>query len=489
MRRLGAVALACGVLLGSVSAQANGRFPRSQRLVIDPGDPTHMVLAGTFGLAITRDGGEDWIHVCEAAFAEPNAILDPLVGFSQDRKLYTGTLLDLRQSDEALCEFDVVLGEPTELVPDYTFDADGSSLLAITSGSTDGKDVAQIQWSADGRAWSNLGAAIENRAMLTLDVAPSDPDRLYATALAPDPDPDAGGAQQGILLRSADRGETWEELVIEGTSFDAQPFIAAMHPTDPDTLFVRLSAIRLNDFDLPVANDTLLVSRDGGETWQERLRKAARLFAFAISPDGLTMLAGFGVPDNSEIDFLAADYGLYRMPVTDSGEDPEHLLEGIPVQCLTWTDEKLFVCLKQFEAGFELGVTQNFDFRDLDELEPMLLLNEVTGPRNCPGDTEAAACAGLWETSCSQLFACEQGTTQDAGSDVDNSTVDAQADASTEAPSEVAPEVEPEQTVELQRRASEGSCNCRVPRSDAGLRATALWLLIVGVVLGRRRDK
>ncbi len=410
MRRIGIHILAwlfCALI--STPLYANGRFPRAQRLIIDPGDPAHMVLAGTFGLAVTTDAGESWVHVCESAFTDPNFILDPLVAFTQDSSLFTGTAVDLRRSDPGACEFDVVLGQPGELVPDYTIDVDGQTLLALVAGDESPSQFS-IQVSADANNWEPLGEPFLQRSALTLDVSPADEQRLYVTALAPMED--GGAGQRGILLRSPDRGQTWQEWEIPGTSFDAQPFIAAMHPTNPDVLYVRLDARKLDDLQLAVADDALLVTKDGGQTWKELVRKQAKLFAFALSPDTSTILAGYGTPDDATVGADNNQYGLYRITDAEQGDgsftsaEVNHLLQEIPVHCLTWTADRLYVCLKQFEAGFELGVTSDHDFTELSQITPLLLLNHVEGPTSCESGTEAAVCAGLWETDCMRLFAC-----------------------------------------------------------------------------------
>jgi hypothetical protein len=424
--------LVCLLCLGLTRlAAANGRFPRAQRLIQDPGDPAHLVLAGTFGLAITGDGGQTWQHVCESAFSDPSFILDPLISFSQDRTLYTGTSLDLRRSDSSACEFDVVLGEAGVLVPDYTFDVDGQTLLALTSTIVEGRDHATIQTSPDGLNWETLGAPLEQKSVLTLDVAPSDAQRLYVSALVPRFD-GAGVlvGQQGVLLRSEDRGASFEELAIPGTSFESQPFIAKIHPSDPDTIYLRLSGQFQNDLELPIADDVLLISRDAGASWQELIRRSAKLFAFTLSPDAETILVGFGPPDDSAIGADLTQYGLYRITgveasvpeVSTDGGPPasepnapdsgtqgivvDHFIQNIAGHCLTWLPEGLYVCLRQFDAGFEVAFTEDPNFTDISELTPLLLLNRVEGPRQCPEESEAAVCASRWETDCRRLFAC-----------------------------------------------------------------------------------
>ena len=44
------------------------------------------------------------------------------------------------------------------------------------------------------------------------------------------------------------------------------------------------------------AHDALLYSGDGGATWTEVFRSRAKLFGFALSPDGSEVLIGYGDP-------------------------------------------------------------------------------------------------------------------------------------------------------------------------------------------------
>ena len=63
-RHLG-VALAASLALASGTASANGRYPNADMLIVDPGEPSHLVLRATFGTLVSRDGGQRWSWICE----------------------------------------------------------------------------------------------------------------------------------------------------------------------------------------------------------------------------------------------------------------------------------------------------------------------------------------------------------------------------------------------------------------------------------------
>ena len=90
LRLLWCLALLAATALVSGSAAANGRFPRSERLLEDPRDTSHLILAGTFGLIVSSDAGGSWDYVCEASFAEAGLDLDPLVALASDGALLAG---------------------------------------------------------------------------------------------------------------------------------------------------------------------------------------------------------------------------------------------------------------------------------------------------------------------------------------------------------------------------------------------------------------
>ena len=58
-----------GALLGSLlangTARANGAFPSSGQILIDPTDPTRVGVRATYGLVETADGGASFRWTCE----------------------------------------------------------------------------------------------------------------------------------------------------------------------------------------------------------------------------------------------------------------------------------------------------------------------------------------------------------------------------------------------------------------------------------------
>src|SRR5690348_10118351 len=60
-------------------AWANGKFPASEQLVVDPGDPAHLVVQTTFGMLVSRDEGGSFDWVCESGAGYGGSYNPPIV--------------------------------------------------------------------------------------------------------------------------------------------------------------------------------------------------------------------------------------------------------------------------------------------------------------------------------------------------------------------------------------------------------------------------
>ncbi|HEX6274562.1 MAG TPA: hypothetical protein VFZ53_16075, partial [Polyangiaceae bacterium] len=195
--------LACSLVLalGAVegAAFANGRFPRAQRLIEDNGDAERLTLAATYGLLVTNDRGGEWRHVCELAYAFSRDELDPLVEIPPDGSMLVTAAHSLNRAPRPFCAFEPVLGGAgTETVVDYALDASNRSrVLAMHMSSGDEGIVNSLYESLDaGRTFAPFGTplpAADVAFAVTLDIAPSEPNRIYVSA--------AGKAEAELLLR------------------------------------------------------------------------------------------------------------------------------------------------------------------------------------------------------------------------------------------------------------------------------------------------
>lgn len=466
------VALCLVASLGTWSAlaSANGRFPRAMRLAETTGDASQLAVYGTYGLLVTRDSGQHWYHVCESATGPFNGEAAMLEGLSGGR-LLLGTDADLKRSADRACNWSPVLTPgPSSLLDDVTrSQADGDLFVLLNNLDPDAGLFVTVQRSDDDAdtflPFAELPPEMIERAF-TLDVAPSDPDLIYVSGVAPD--------GTGVVVRLTDQGQTAEAFALPLSSAAAAPYIAAVHPSDPNTLFVRTDELTLID-NTTTANDRLLMSRDGGETWTELIERHAKLLGFALSPDGDTLLAGYGDPVLFSFAVDSDDVGIYRFDLdalednTDAAAPFEKISEE-STTCLRWTPDNLFACFTQQETGFEIGVTPSpmGNTAATLELTPLLNLSEVR-PLQCAADSNAAQCLDDiiygWPAACTKLGAPCEDDAADAGSPV-------------------APPLPPQDD-------EKSGCNCRLAgKPSAGTRSewafvAAIWGLF-GCLVSRR---
>jgi hypothetical protein len=439
-------------LLSTTPSAANGRFPTAQQVLEHPGDPDRLWLRATWGFITTSDRGKSWRWICEAAVGYGDGE-DPAFAIAGDGRLLAGLFAGLAASSDLGCEWGFPSAALTDrFVVDLSTEPDDPSrtLALISMGQGVGTFLNQIHRSTDnGATWTQVGSDLGTTLVaLTLDTAPSLPSRLYVSGVVTQKT-DAGSTAQGAILRSDD-ATTWQTLDIPGSTLQSAPFIAAVDPGDPDTLFVRLNG---------QLEDALVHTTTGGQSFEELLRGKGELYGFALSPDGSTVLAGFGDPrDGRDVD--PAVMGIWRSSTASFAF--ERVFEH-PVSCLKWTAAGVYACAKQNEAGFELGISQD----EGESFESLLVLDDVTGPLECAPETDTGRlCPQRLPDLCRQTGICPDGGAADAGG------ADAAQPATTGAE-------------------SASGCGCAVPMSGRkpALRVTAFLLSIAlaGALRSRRR--
>jgi hypothetical protein len=388
------------------SASANGRFPRAQRLIESPSNGDELTLAATYGILVSHDRGKNWYFVCETAFASQTLTgIDVTVEMTSDGNLLAGIFSSIRASGDKACSWRAVLPEKDgQSVPDLLVSKSASDVaIAVTAADVGvGARSVELKESLDkGNTWNKLGASLPSDFVyaLTVDEAPSDPSRLYVSGI--------NKSNQGVLVRSTDRGKTWKTLNILTTSQSDQPYIAAVHPTNPDIVFVRTSGIT-QEFE-EAASDALIYSTNGGDDWKEITRKQAKLFGFALSPDAKTLLLGYGDLLEAGIAMDPGAFGIYKADTAELVDDSSltQIYAGA-INCLTWTKKGVYACTAQAEAGFALGFRADaaFTLETKDPFAPLLKQPEIKGPQPCPKCTNGTFCDADWAATCVNIGAC-----------------------------------------------------------------------------------
>ncbi|HEX6765281.1 MAG TPA: hypothetical protein VF103_07375 [Polyangiaceae bacterium] len=401
------LALAFTVASAPGSARANGRFPRAERLLEREGDPNGLVLSATYGLLFTGDRGGEWRHLCDLGFAFANAELDPMVGVFPDGSTIVKGIRSLNRAPPPGCAFEAVLGgEGTDTVADFTLDRSAPNrvlALLMDRGDDGGVENRVLESTDAARTFAPLGVPLPEAEVtfgITLDVAPSDPQRLYVTA--------TGRDVADVFVRSDDGAATWSTTPL-ALDADENPYIAAVHPANADAVYVRTDLWAATPDGYYEANDGLFYSDDGGTSFREIFRAKAKLFGFALSPDGSEVLVGYGDPVDPGGRLVdPAALGIYRARTADFAF--EKIYDG-GVSCLSWTSTGLYVCTSQEERGFALGFSPgpDFDLGVADPFTPLLDLRNVAGPLECPACSSGASCAESWATTCAVLGSCDAG--------------------------------------------------------------------------------
>ncbi len=298
MRRLFvALAVASATLGASTLAHANGRFPAANQLVSAPDDPSTIFVRATFGILVTTDGGKDWDWICEQAIGlGPTTTVDPSIGITATTNVIASTFTSLFMSPDRGCTWNPATAFAHTLTQDVAVRADNPHIaLALTNGYVSQSDAGVALYSSqiftptdDGVTWASAVPPIDPTLVLeTLDVAASDPMRIYVSGIR-----GVGASSVGVLLESRDQGMTFTEhdIPLDLTN-EVAPYIAAIDPTNADHVYVRTSP------SLPT-NPTRVILFDASQASDASTGLTTLLtmgdptLGFAITPDGSKIYAG-----------------------------------------------------------------------------------------------------------------------------------------------------------------------------------------------------
>jgi hypothetical protein len=433
---LGAAA-ALGVVCAAPPALANGRYPAAGQIAVHPVNSDHILIRATYGVLITHDGGASWSWICEAAIGY-GGFDDPMMAITADGSIIAGLFAGLSATHDGGCAWELAGGGLLQHnVVDLAMErADPSHAVLLTSSIFDDDDIVTQVWGSmdHGRTWTRALADLPKTFLgVTLDGAPSDPEQIYVSGRFNTP------PFQGILYRSLDRGATWAYHPVPGSDDQHLPYIGAIDPADAGIVYVRVDG---------ASDDALLVTKDGGATWQEAFH-AASLLGLALSPDGTKIAVG------SDMD------GLWIAP-TATLEFKQ--VSSLGVRCLTWTAAGLFACAEESTDGFTAGVSTD----DGHTFSPLMNVEAICGtPTACSSSSATRkACASLWPTI---ALSIGQGEPCGVTPSADASASSGGAGATSEG------------------GVTHGGCACNavVTRPEASLRLA--WMAVPGLLRARRR--
>lgn len=410
---------ALGALAAAPAAEANGRFPASNDVIVHPTDPSILIARVTFGLLVSRDRGATWDWVCEQAVGFSGAE-DPMYVITPNGSLAASTFSGLSRSKDAACSW-AFEGGPlaNQVFIDLAAQpGDAKSYVAFAS-SYDRQEVDSgallfksflFETKDEGATFTQLGPAMDSTILgETVDLT-SDPNRIYVSAIR-----GSGTELKGYLLVSRDRGKTWTEIPFPLEPEERAPYIAAVDPKNPDRVYVRTARA----VDKP---SRLLVSDDAGKTFRTIFSATGPLLGFALSPDGSKVYVGGPGPGPTQQGQPRPADGVQVASTTDFAFTKK---SNIAAQCLRATRDGLWACSNE-ASGFVLGVSSD----DGATFAPRLArLCDVRGPLACAAGTPAAVeCPKLWPRQRNDLGQCDGKPYAPDGGPLDAGTRDAPID-------------------------------------------------------------
>jgi MYXO-CTERM domain-containing protein len=407
-------ALGMMLLLTASGAEANGRFPRGEHLIEYP-DGNRMLLAATFGLVVTSDGGKDWHYVCETAFSyQPPTATDqgysgdPLLALTAEGSLLAGVQKWITKSSDHACGWAKSFEDADKTVDDIAVAPSNRNTAVALIHSISTNTTQVYETTNAGATWAPIGTPL-NMIQLgyTIDVDPVDPNHLMVSGLT-----SLMGENTGVFLNTTNHGMTWTLSSIPKTSLNAAPYIAAVHPTDGKTVFVRTDEWVDDGAGANWASDALLVTRDGGQTWTEVIRVkgmeggGAKLFGFAVSPDGGTILAGYGdAVEGGGRNVDRSAMGVYRASAPDYafGADPTAIYVA-SATCLTWTTRGIYICGSPDGAHKYLAFANDISKVNSAGITKLMETDKLSGEPPCCSGRATTTCD--WAVECPRFEAC-----------------------------------------------------------------------------------
>jgi photosystem II stability/assembly factor-like uncharacterized protein len=391
-----AAPLSAAIVLVTATALGNGRFPAADQLLIDPSDPMHIVVRTTFGFVESRNGGKEWLWTCEDIIGRI-ANQDPPFAVTGDGSVVVAVPFEgVSVTHDHGCTWTKAPAPLAgQLAVDVTLEPDDAAgVVVLTSTNDTDWDAGPgapsefrnlvVETKDHGVTWSLLGVPLARDFIAaTIEIAHSDPKRIYASGVFGDP-------LKGAVERSEDGGKTWSRAVVPTGSDIGSVYISAVDAQNADRLFVRVLAQA--DPATMATPTVLLESTDKGNTWREVAKTAEGMLGFALSPDG------------SKLAYGTLGQGVFVGPSDGSG--PLMNVSELPNRCLTWSAAGLYACgtdlgrnvpvngpSSQTPNTFAVGLSHDMG-KSYDTLYKLF----QTCPTQCPEDSRYnRVCRMAWE--------------------------------------------------------------------------------------------
>lgn len=348
-----------GASLTPAISQANGRYPAAQYFALGEGDAAQrMAIVTTFGLVLSTDGGRTWHWSCEEAL-DYSGQFDPTVAITSNGSLVVGLPDGVSVAQTDWCGFARPAGFVREPVADLS--SAGGVVVAMTTPSLG--EQAIYRSDNHGMDWRRMWGRAEFYSH-TVDVAPSDTQRVYATAWL-------RGARPA-LFRSDNGGSVMNEI----SSDFAGGYIAYLAWIDPlsaDSLLIRA--------DLDPMGTQLLRSTNGGRALTRILSAGSPLIAVTAAPGGTRIWAS------------STNLGERIQRTVDGGASWASVQSTLRPRSMRFARERLYATANEQDNGFSFACSRD----DGESFRPVFSLTELLGPEACPeGSPVRTICTPLW---------------------------------------------------------------------------------------------
>lgn len=360
MRRSVWVLLAA-LLLVSPSARANGRFPATTTNVWKPGDPQTGLLATTFGMLLTSDGGASWRWLCEDVLGNVGTA-DPAFAITATGAILAGTPQHLVVSRDGGCSWTEVGGPVAGAwITDVQVAGDGAVWVATANGTAANDAYLSTD---DGKTFAPAHVPETMAFWKTLRVAPSDPKRVYVSGYRIAAN---GSGAEIILYRTDNAGQSWTKL---GGSFGTVTEVPlfGVSPANPDVVLVHVIG----------PAETLYRSTNAGQSFDPVFQPTVQLTTFAFEADGQHAVTASTFVHGGV--WTSDDGGAHFAPATQ-----QPLLACVDQR----SDGTLYGCASNWVPDFmALGVSTDHG----QSFSKTFRFNEMAGALQCPDGTPGKTC-------------------------------------------------------------------------------------------------
>jgi hypothetical protein len=455
--RLAAVCLAVAAL-GPAVARANGALPATIQVLLPPAAPGTIIVATTFGLITSADGGATWQWICEHDAGDQGKAYQ--LAAPPAVRVFSLATEGLVRSDDVGCGWSFVLERSTALPFDYFPDPGNPDRVLALALLRDGKGTSAIvELTVGATAGMHvLYGAPMGEEVNTVELARANPRIAYATLRT------QGGAVPARLARSDDAGATWAVATPSPSVVDFG--IIAIDGADPETLWFRVPLD---------AGDQLQVSRDGGKT-----------LALALAPPGRIISSFLRLPNGHLLVGWQDIDGGYIDRSTDGGKTFTPLPTPLHPRAMAERDGKIYVATDAIADEYALAVSadEGTSWTKVMAFADVHAVATCAGPGTPAGAICTATCGVLTKTKVFAAGTC--GTdTPDAAAPVDG-------------PDAAMPDVTPGEDASTGERTPDpgsltpgegGGCTCQMGRPPAPRTAGPLLFgaAFAAVILFRRR--